>query len=802
MPDRVSIAFPIPPRRSFSYAVPAELRGRTLLGCRAAAPLGGRTLTGVVVEEDPFVAPDVELRALASVLDEEPAVGAELLETTRALAERFFASWGEILRAALPAGLPPGRATLYEATLSGAAAASGAEEADREILERILGKGRIASAELAASVEGGRERVRALEQRGWIRAVGAASRKPATEAIFCPILGPSEIEKGAGRSAKGRAALELLAAMGRPASAEELRAAGFSAALLRRLVDRGAIARIERERRPEDGGAAPAPSGFGGTFALSPDQERALAALRHAAASRAFAPFLLFGVTGSGKTEVYLRAIGDALAAGRGAVWLVPEIGLTPVFARSLRGRFGDSAVVLHSAMGDAARARAWAEMKSGRARAVIGPRSAVFAPIADIGIFVVDEEHDASYKQEESPRYDARDAAALRAQAHDALLVMGSATPALETWHASDEGKIRRIEMPRRIERRPLPEVEIVDLRKVPALPEEKGVPLFSGALTALLGEVFARGEQAILLAPRRGYAPFLLCRACGHAFPCPNCSVSAVVHRREGALRCHYCGWRRPVPRKCDACGGTHLEPIGAGTERAAERFAALFPQVRFAVLDSDTARRRGGASAVISAMEHGSIQALIGTQMVAKGHHFPNVTAIGVLSADTVLNLPDFRAAEKTFQLIAQVAGRSGRGERPGVVLVQTFHPDDAAIRAAIAHDAAAFVRAESEFRKTFFYPPFCEMAEIVVSGGERDRAAGAAGELAAALAADPALRVTPAAPAPVERIAGKWRYQVLIRSRSRRAILAGLARAVPDSPPAGVAVAVDVDPRNLL
>jgi primosomal protein N' (replication factor Y) len=272
--------------------------------------------------------------------------------------------------------------------------------------------------------------------------------------------------------------------------------------------------------------------------------------------------------------------------------------------------------------------------------------------------------------------------------------------------------------------------------------------------------------------------------------------------VHRRETALRCHYCGWRRPVPRKCDACGGAHLEPIGAGTERAAERFAVLFPQVRFAVLDSDTARRRGGAAAVVSAMEHGSVQALIGTQMVAKGHHFPNVTAIGVLSADTVLNLPDFRAAEKTFQLIAQVAGRSGRGERPGVVLVQTFHPDDAAIRAAIAHDAAAFVRAESEFRKTFFYPPFCEMAEIVVAGTERDRAAGAAAELATALGTDPALRVTPAAPAPIERIAGKWRYQVLIRSRSRRAVLAGLARSVPDSPPAGVSIAVDVDPRNLL
>jgi primosomal protein N' (replication factor Y) len=801
VPDRVSIAFPIPLRREFSYAVPQPWQGRNLVGCRAAAPLGGRTLTGVVVAADPPVPERMALRALASVLDEEAAVGAELLETTRALAERFFAPWGEILRAALPAGLPAGQGTRYETTPAGAVAASGADPEDREALERLLAAGRMAAAELAAVTVGGNDRVRELERRGWIRPVARAGRKPATRTLFCPILPESELGVAAGRSPRARAALELLAALDRPVSAEELRAAGFSAALLKRLAERGAVARVERERRPDDGAAPPTPSARA-AFSLSPEQAAALEAIRGAAAAREFAPYLLFGVTGSGKTEVYLRAIGDALEQGRGAVWLVPEIALTPVFARSLKERFGDAAVVLHSALGGAARARAWVEMKSGRARAVIGPRSAVFAPIENIGVFVVDEEHDASYKQEESPRYDARDAAALRAQAHGAVLLLGSATPALETWHASEEGKIARLELPRRIERRPLPEVQIVDLRKVPALPEEKGVPLFSGALAALLGRVFERGEQAIVLAPRRGYAPFLLCRACGHAFPCPNCSVSAVVHRREGALRCHYCGWRRPVPGKCDACGGTHLEPIGAGTERAAERFAALFPGVRYAVLDSDTARRKGGAAAVISSMEHGSVQALIGTQMVAKGHHFPNVTAIGVLSADTVLNLPDFRAAEKTFQLIAQVAGRSGRGDRPGVVLVQTFHPEDGAIRAAIAHDAAAFARTESEFRKTFFYPPYCEMAEIVVAGEERERAAEVAGELAASFSADEALRVTPAAPAPIERIAGKWRYQVLIRSRSRRAILAGLSRAVPDSPPSGVSIAVDIDPRNLL
>jgi len=452
--------------------------------------------------------------------------------------------------------------------------------------------------------------------------------------------------------------------------------------------------------------------------------------------------------------------------------------------------------------MGNSNRARAWREMKSGRSRVVIGPRSAVFSPIADIGVFIVDEEHDASYKQEESPRYDARDAAAIRAQAHGAVLVLGSATPSLETWHASEEGRIRRLEMPERIESRPLPEVSVVDLRREPSLPEEKGVALFSRALIDLFAGVFRRGEQAIVLAPRRGYAPFLLCRACGNAFPCPHCSVSAVVHRREGALRCHYCGSRRPIPVRCDVCGGTHLEAVGAGTERAAERFGKLFPGVRFAVLDSDTARQRGGAAAVVSSMESGNVQALIGTQMVAKGHHFPNVTAIGVLSADTILNFPDFRAGEKTFQLIAQVAGRSGRGDRPGTVLVQTFHPENVAIRAALAHDTAGFAREEQEFRRTFFYPPFSEMAEILVSATMRDRAAAAATEIASSLGGDETLRVTPGAAAPIERLAGKWRYQVIVRSRSRKAVLAGLARAIPESPPSGVSIAVEVDPRNLM
>jgi primosomal protein N' (replication factor Y) len=511
---------------------------------------------------------------------------------------------------------------------------------------------------------------------------------------------------------------------------------------------------------------------------------------------------LLFGVTGSGKTEIYLRAIAEAIETGRGAVWLVPEISLTPVFARSLEERFGGDAVVLHSALGDRRRAEAWQRMREGSAHIVIGPRSAVFAPIPAIGLFVVDEEHDASYKQEESPRYDARDAAAIRAQAHGAVLLLGSATPSVETLHAAREHRVALLELPERIEKRPLPSVEIVDLRGEPWLPEEKGTPLFSRALIARLREVFSRGEQAILLAPRRGYAPVLLCRACGEDFRCGSCSVPQVVHRRERALVCHYCGARRPIPERCGACGAALLEAIGAGTERAAERFARLFPHVPCAVLDSDTARRKGAAASVLSSMETGRVQALIGTQMVAKGHHFPQVTAIGVLSADTILNFPDFRASEKTFQLVAQVSGRAGRGKRAGTVHVQTFQPESPALRAAVTHDSAGFALRELEFRKTFFYPPFSELAEILFSSPEAARAETSARSAAEAAASCRDIVISGPAAAPIERLAGKWRFQLLLRSRSRRAVLAALEAAVPEPPPAGVAVSVDVDPRNLM
>lgn len=798
----VSVAFPLPIRRSFSYLVPESLEGIVHAGCRVRAPFGDRILSGVVVAEEARSPEGIVPRALTEALDEEPALSAELLSATQRLAERFFSPWGEILRAALPARLPSPQQVRYEITSAGAASISFAAPELRTLLERLLERGRLAAPEIAPG-DRRRELLRELESRGWIRAAAGAPRRPTRRPATYASLPLTEEQKraAAGRSRKALEALRYLEATGRAAAAEELRQAGFSAALLRRLARQGAVSVTEEEAAPHP---APEnrPTPLESPLRLSAEQEAALAPVEAAIAQRRFFPALLLGVTGSGKTEIYLRAIATALGMGRGAVWLVPEIALTPVFARSLSRRFGPKAVVLHSALNDSERADAWGAMKSGRARIVIGPRSAVFAPIEDIGLFVIDEEHDASYKQEESPRYDARDAAALRARELRAALVLGSATPSMETFHSAKEGRIALLRLTERVENRALPEVHVVDLRGEPALPEEKGAPLLSRPLVSRLSEVFSRGEQAILLVPRRGYAPFLLCRDCGNDFRCDSCSVARVVHRRRDALVCHYCGSRRRRPERCDRCRGTILEAIGAGTERAAERFSTLFPGVAHAILDADTARKRGEAAAVIAAMESGRLQALIGTQMVAKGHHFENVTAIGILSADTILNFPDFRAGEKTFQLIAQAAGRSGRGERPGTVHVQTFHPEHEAITAAVRHDAEGFSTRELEFRRTFFYPPFCAMAAVLVSSPSRERAAAAAEEIAGRLAQRADLRVSGCAPAPLERLQGKWRFQILLRSRSRKAVLAALEDSLPETPAAGCQVAAVVDPRNLM
>ncbi len=801
---RISVALPLPLRQSFTYRVPEGV-AFPAPGTRVRVPFAERALTGIVLDEPAGEAPGTE-RTILEVLDDEPVCPPELLVTARRVAERFFASTGEVLKSALPARLPAKGAVQYRVTDKGLLGTPPASPEERAILERLASGESARVADLPGEARPRREALRRLEEAGRVRPIaGSKLRAPRVELAWAPFAGsPDDRVKAVGRSRKGREVLDYLEALGRAATTAELRlATGAGAALLRTLAGKGLLRSFEQERRDE---RPPSRLSAASAFVPTPAQAVALDAITSAIRERRYFPALLQGVTGSGKTEVYLRAIRTALEAGRGAIWLVPEIALTPVFARELRRQFPDHAAVLHSALSERERAEAWDRVRSGEALAVIGPRSAAFAPVVDPGLFIVDEEHDASYKQRESPRYDAREVVALRAKENAAALVFGSATPSAEAFHAADVGRVARLTLPERIAARPLPEVRIVDLRRETALPSEKGVPLFSRPLVDRLGEVFARGEQAILLQPRRGFAPFLLCRDCGHDFRCSQCSVARTVHDRGNRLVCHYCGERVPRPARCPECGGGLLEAIGAGTERVAERFEELFPGVSSVVLDRDSARRRG-AAAVLEDFQSGRAACLIGTQMVAKGHDFPNVTAVGVLSADTLLHFPDFRSAEKTFQLLAQVAGRAGRGAAPGTVHVQTFHPGHPAITLAARHDAEAFQREELAFRRTFFYPPFCELAAILVSSPRRERAEAAAAELGGALraAGTPTgreLRISGPAPAPLERLQGRWRFQILLRAGDRRGVLAALEAGVPERAPAGVQIAVDVDPQDLM
>jgi len=802
----VAVALPLPLRRNFTYRVPENLEPPPP-GVRVRVPFGERVLTGVVVPASAD-APESEatLRDLLEILDDEPVCPPELIETAAKVAQRFFAGQGEVLRSALPARLPAAGALRYRLTEKGAFGSDRALDEERALLEALAGGALVRLADLPQGARPRREIVRSLEERGWIRTVSTERRRTRRAILgYLPgRLAPAELDEGLRRSRRGREVYEYLRSLERPATAQEIRVAtGAGPGVLRTLAAKGVLATFEQLERDEPSVEPAAPRRP--EITLNAEQVVALESVRAAIRDRRPLTALLQGVTGSGKTEIYLRAIAAALELGRGAVWLVPEIALTPVFARQLKRQFGDRAAVLHSALTERARARAWDRVRSGEAPVVIGPRSAAFAPVADPGLFVVDEEHDSSYKQRESPRYDARDVGAIRAKASGAALLLGSATPSMEAYHAAAVGRLTPLRLNARVESRPLPEVAIVDLRRERSTAEEKGVPLFSAALVDRLAEVFARGEQAILLQPRRGFAPFLLCRDCGYDFRCSQCSVSRTVHDRGNRLVCHYCGERVPRPARCPQCGGALLEAIGAGTERVAERFATLFPDVPWTILDRDAVRRRG-VETVVEDVISGRARCLIGTQMVAKGHDFPNVTAVGVLSADSILNFPDFRSAEKTFQLLAQVAGRAGRGEVPGTVHVQTFHPDHPAIRRAAAHDVDGFAEHELEFRRAFFYPPFSDLASVLVSSPDREKAESLAAEIGRALAdagrGSAGVRLSGPAPAPLERLQAKWRFQILVRASERARILTMLETAVPERPRSGVQVAVDVDPQDLM
>jgi primosomal protein N' (replication factor Y) len=537
---------------------------------------------------------------------------------------------------------------------------------------------------------------------------------------------------------------------------------------------------------------------------LNPAQQAAFQQIHEAIQAKRFQTFLLHGVTGSGKTEVYLTAIETALTEGRSALLMVPEIALTPQMAGQFFSRFGDRVAILHSAFTDVERTEQWRRIRSGVASVVVGTRSGVFAPVQNLGLIVVDEEHDGSYKQEENPRYNGRDVAIVRAQAAGACVILGSATPSLESRYNAEKGKYTLLELPGRIESRPMPVVELIDMRQ--EFLETRKQETFSRKLIEALGQRVESGEQTIVLLNRRGFSSFVACRACGERVQCINCSLTLTYHKRDRRLLCHYCGYAEKVPSQCPKCQSEHIYFLGIGSERVEEELHRAFPAARIARLDRDTVTGKRQYETILQDFREGNYDMLVGTQMIAKGHDIPNVTLVGVVAADLGLGMPDFRAAERTFQLLTQVAGRAGRGSLPGIVLVQTINPEHYAVRFAAAQDYQGFYEKELNFRRMMHYPPFAAMANVLVRSEKKEMAMRMSTELGFLLNPPPEkLRVMGPAEAPVPRLKNEYRYQFLIKAASRKALNELLQRVrnfALEHKWGATALVIDVDPLTLM
>jgi primosomal protein N' (replication factor Y) len=771
VPLLADIAVPVPLAHAFTYAVPDALAARVLPGARVLCNFGRRQAIGVVlsVAEREVPAHVKRLRPIASVLDDAPALPEEVVKFLTELAAYYFAPIGEVLRLALPA------------------------------LER--GK------------------VRALEAEGALPS--ALSRTKQVGGRVVQVVRPTAAIEPAG-SVRGQAAaiLALLRASGEAPIAALEKTFGNARAAVKKLTALGLVESFEREAVRDAFFAEPlardtAPE-------LTEAQARAADAIVTAIRAHETAGFLLFGITGSGKTEVYLSAIAACLAEGRGALVMVPEIALTPQLVARFRARFGDGLAVLHSALGDADRHAMWQRLREGSVRVAIGARSALFAPVPSIGLVIVDEEHDGSFKQEEGVRYHARDMALLRAHRAGAVCVLGSATPSLESVQLAKTGKLVELALPDRARADArLPAVEVVNLRTTG--PGPTGNPMLSLPLHRALTATLAAGEQAIVFLNRRGFAPSVVCNACGAIETCSACSVALTFHRRgrllfdddlfarasrDGWLICHYCDFSTPMPAGCTECGAPALVLEGLGTERLEGALQEALPTARIVRLDRDVADAKK-AQAILEKMHAREIDILVGTQMVTKGHDLPNVTLVGVVNADAALSLPDFRASERGFQLLVQVAGRAGRHEKPGKVIVQTRQPAHTAIQCAASHDVRAFLARELLDRKEVGYPPFSRLVLVRVDAMDEEVARSAA-----ALLADEARRTKPAlaklvdvlgpSAAPLARLRGRFRFRVMLRAAERgplRATTAHVVRVI-ETLPAAVRAVVDVDPVAML
>ena len=823
----VEVALPLPVLHTFTYAVPEGMREAAVPGVRVLVPFGRKERIGWIdrVAEAPATG---RILPINGVLDATPSVTPSLLRLGRWIGDYYVAPLGQVLRTALPAALCDSSTDYVELVESPERPYEPAGELDAKVLGWLRGKEGPQAVSRLRRECGDRvwwPTIRRLEEAGVVRVVTEAPRaEPAVRTrrvlrLLSEIPSLVERERIFGRAKRQRECFELVESMGGKAETAQLAGPlGFSYPIVNALVDKG-LAVVEEEefsRDPYAGIEAPEATPF------RPTEQQAAAIDALVAASRTKSPgtFLLRGVTGSGKTLVYIELLREVVERqGRTAIVLVPEIALTPQTVGRFKAVFGDRVAVLHSALSDGERYDEWRSLRAGEKRIVVGARSAVFAPLDDLGAIVVDEEHEGSYKQGEAPRYHAREVAVVRAQTEGAVCVLGSATPSLESWAAAKGGKFNLLELPDRVGGRPMPPIRVVDLRverkkqtasRGPL--QEKTPVIISDALAGAVRERLKRGEQTILLLNRRGYATFVQCRECGQVWHCPECNVSLTYHRRRARLTCHYCLHEEAAPSRCTACGSEDLSFRGVGTEQVERAVGEEFPSARVARMDVDTTSGKWAHHEILGRVERGEVDVLLGTQMIAKGLDFPNVTLVGVINADVGINLPDFRATERTFQLITQVAGRAGRGPKGGEVFVQTALPDHYPITAATDHDFTGFAARELDTRREPQYPPHCRLVNIVVSGleeaGTQEAAVRAAGWLDGLLRSrgvDGVAIVGPA-PCPIDRIRGRWRWHLLLRSESAK-MLGEVSRFFYErfDVPRGkldLRVAVDRDPVSLL
>ncbi len=845
MPAYCEVALPVPLDRVFTYAVrEGQLPQR---GARVVVPFRNEKLIGVVTGLNDKLPAEFEMRYLEAVLDDEPLLSDNLLALAEWMAQYYLAPLGEVLRGMLPLMAEVRRTVYYRITDLGrdvlAQCADGeavdsqvrksgpwapipahkssskrkgkcsAEEQDmeRRVLARLASGEPVKVSTLRTATAATLPVLAGLTRRKWIARETAAVERDARRTERFAVLIPEA--RLPALTVKQQAILAELAACGGELPLAELRrpdrVKAMPSSTLQTLVRRGLVRIDERPAVFRLGGVQGQP----GPLRLNEPQTDALASV--AAALGGFQPFLLHGVTGSGKTAVYLAAMQRALDRGLASILLVPEIGLTPQMVGLLDTAFGDKVALLHSALTPEERSEQWRRIRRGEAPIVVGTRSAIFAPAPRLGLILVDEEHDGSYKQEETPRYNARDVAVMRAKIEGAVIVMGSATPSLESWQNSATGKYRRIELNDRVMNRPLPEVELIDMRR--EFQETGQEQLFSRALVEQTKEVLDRGEQALILLNRRGYSFAVICRACGEKLECQNCAISLTHHKppaedageaREGQrLECHYCGFRRTVPARCPKCDSEHLYYLGAGSQQGEERLGEIFPTARIGRMDRDTVRGRSDLERLLARLHSGEINLLVGTQMIAKGHDVHGVTLVGVVGCDHALSMPDFRAAERVFQLMTQVSGRAGRGELPGHVVVQTYYPDHYAILAASKHDYASFVERELKYRRWMHYPPFGVLANVLVQSQKLEEAAGWSAELGKWFqkATPEGVRVLGPCTAPIARIKNVYRFHLILKAGSRKALNAALRGMLAHADAAQVPrrnLVVDVDALRLM